>query len=126
MFSGPTPWVRCKGDRVVLAKVCRAGRLVGADRAAMAGRTPTCSLLLSVHVPCTMAIEWTRADRNMARVPRTEPMTTQEHQVLETAVTTFHQTTRLGARVLPGIEGQDGAGQDAIIEVETGRHKYRF
>jgi len=53
-------------------------------------------------------------------------MTTQEHHVLETAIMTLHQTTGLGARVLPGIEGQDGAGQDAIIEVENGRHKYRF
>jgi hypothetical protein len=53
-------------------------------------------------------------------------MTTQEHRVLETAITTLQQTTGLGARVLPGIAGQDGAGEDAIIEVETDRHKYRF
>jgi hypothetical protein len=53
-------------------------------------------------------------------------MTTQEHRVLETALTTFHQTTGLGARVLPEIDGQDGAGEDAIIEVKTDRHKYRF
>jgi hypothetical protein len=53
-------------------------------------------------------------------------MTTREHQVLETAITTLYQTTGLGARVLPEIDGQDGAGEDAIIEVETNRHKYRF
>src|SRR5437899_1716844 len=52
-------------------------------------------------------------------------MTTQEHRVLETAITTLHQTTGLGARVLPGTAGQDRAG-DATIEVETDRHKYRF
>ena len=52
-------------------------------------------------------------------------MTTQEHRVLETALTTLHQTTGLGARVLPAIAGQNGVG-DAIIEVETDRRKYRF
>jgi len=45
--------------------------------------------------------------------------------VLETAITTLHQTTGLCARVLPEIAGQNGVG-DAIIEVETDRHKYRF
>ena len=52
-------------------------------------------------------------------------MTIQEHRVLETAITTLHQTTGLGARVLPEIAGQNGVG-DAIIEVETDRRKYRF
>jgi hypothetical protein len=52
-------------------------------------------------------------------------MTIQEHQVLETAITTLHETTGLGARVLPEIGGQNGAA-DVIIEVETNGHKYRF
>ena len=52
-------------------------------------------------------------------------MTTQEHRVLETALTTLHQTTGLGARVLPGTVRQDRA-EDAIIEIETSRQKYRF
>ena len=53
-------------------------------------------------------------------------MTTHEHQVLETAITTLHQTTGLRARVFPEIAGQDSAGEDAIIEVETNGHKYGF
>src|SRR6266508_2742744 len=56
---------------------------------------------------------------------REKPMTTQAHQVLETAITTLHETTGLGARVLPEIGGQNRAA-DAIIEVETDGHKYRF
>ena len=52
-------------------------------------------------------------------------MTIQEHRVLETAITTLHQTTGLGARVLPEIARQNGVG-DATIEVETDRRKYRF
>jgi hypothetical protein len=52
-------------------------------------------------------------------------MTTQEHQVMEAAITTLHQTTGLGARVLPGTAGQDRAGE-AIIEVEIEGQKCRF
>jgi hypothetical protein len=52
-------------------------------------------------------------------------MTIHEHRVLETAITTLHQTTGFGARVLPEIAGQNGVG-DAIIEVETDRRKYCF
>jgi len=52
-------------------------------------------------------------------------MTIQEHRVLETAITTLHQTTGLGARVLPEIAGQNGV-RDATIEVQTDRRKYRF
>jgi hypothetical protein len=51
-------------------------------------------------------------------------MTTQEHRVLETALTALHQTTGLAARMLR-IVRRDRAG-DAIVEVKTGRRKYRF
>jgi hypothetical protein len=53
-------------------------------------------------------------------------MTPQEHQVLETAITALHRTTGLEARLLPEIGGQDGAGANIIVEVETSRRKHRF
>jgi hypothetical protein len=52
-------------------------------------------------------------------------MTTQKYEVLETAITSFHQTTGLLARVLPQIDGRDGVG-DTIVEVEIDRNKHCF
>jgi hypothetical protein len=52
-------------------------------------------------------------------------MTTQEHRVLETALTILRQTTGLCARVLPAAARQNRA-RGAIIEVKTGRRKHRF
>ncbi len=50
-------------------------------------------------------------------------MTTQERQVLNTAIVALNRTTRVVARVLPA-----GAKQqpDALLEIEKGHHKYRF
>lgn len=127
MFSGPTPWVRCKGDRVVLAKVrLSGGRPVGPIRRKGPGGWQSVHFRYMFTCRVQLGLSEQQADHNMVRVLRQEPMTTQEHQVLETAITTLHQTTGLGARVLQEIDGQEGAGEDVIIEVATGRHKYRF
>jgi len=52
-------------------------------------------------------------------------MTAQQERILDTAVVALGRTTGINARVHPVTIGQHGA-TDAIIEVETDRHKHRF
>ncbi len=49
-------------------------------------------------------------------------MTTQERQVLDTAIAALNRTTRVVAHVLAGAKQPP----DAILEIEKDRHKYRF
>ena len=52
-------------------------------------------------------------------------MTTQQERILDTAVVALGRTTGINARVHPVTIGRHRA-TDAIIEVETDRHKHRF
>src|SRR5437868_2048475 len=52
-------------------------------------------------------------------------MTAQQERILDIAVAALEKTTRINARVHPVTVGRHGE-TDAIIEIETDRHKHRF
>jgi len=95
--------------------------LVGEVEVRVAASVPkyvnfSCSLVLFVHVTCTMKI----GERSGPAV-----MTTQEQNILNAAALALGRTTGISPKVHSATAGRNAA-TDAVVEVKTDRRTYRF
>src|SRR5438105_6157926 len=90
-----------------------------------AGAAPICSLSLNVHVPCTKSCSEQEPESQSGPISGKNSHDNPGASSAGGSHHDRHQTTALGACVLPGATRQDRA-VDAIIEIRTGRRKYRF